>query len=205
MYAQASVPQGILTESTIRETLAQGLENRFHDQRVLVLIPDHTRTVPLPLLFRLLIEILHDARRIDVMVALGTHLPLDDDALNALVGITPDERAGRYQHVRLLMTDAGNRRQRLNGIRHLLLEVGHGDFFRHDIYLPTSELVSQPGILATLPNGQRKLILTDYELHAFGFFIHFERFDLSRLKRQCGGNKLPHVGRPLDDIYLLVV
>jgi nickel-dependent lactate racemase len=108
MYAQAAVTQGILTESTIHETLARGLENRFHDQRVLVLIPDHTRTVPLPLLFRLLVEILHDARRIDVMVALGTHLPLDDDAMNALVGITPDERAGRYKHVRLLNHDWQN-------------------------------------------------------------------------------------------------
>jgi nickel-dependent lactate racemase len=108
MYAQASVPQGILTETAIRETLVQGLENRFRDQRVLVLIPDHTRTVPLPLLFRLLVEILRDARRVDVMVALGTHLPLDDDALNALVGITPDERAGRYKHIRLLNHDWQN-------------------------------------------------------------------------------------------------
>jgi nickel-dependent lactate racemase len=108
MYAQAAVTQGILTDETIRETLTNGLEHRFHDQRVLVLIPDHTRTVPLPLLFHLVAEILHDARQIDVMVALGTHLPLDDNALNALVGITPDERAGRYKHIRLLNHDWQN-------------------------------------------------------------------------------------------------
>ncbi len=54
-----------------------GLEGRFAGQHVLVLIPDHTRTVPLPLLFRLIVEILHDARQLDFMVALGTHLPLD--------------------------------------------------------------------------------------------------------------------------------
>jgi nickel-dependent lactate racemase len=108
MQAQAAVTQGILTDETIRETLTNGLEHRFHDQRVLVLIPDHTRTVPLPLLFHLVAEILHDARQIDVMVALGTHLPLDDNALNALVGITPDERAGRYKHIRLLNHDWQN-------------------------------------------------------------------------------------------------
>jgi nickel-dependent lactate racemase len=108
MQAQAAVTQGILTDDAIRETLTNGLEHRFPDQRVLVLIPDHTRTVPLPLLFRLLAEILHDARQIDVMVALGTHLPLDDAALNALVGITPDERAGRYKHIRLLNHDWQN-------------------------------------------------------------------------------------------------
>jgi nickel-dependent lactate racemase len=108
MQAQAAVTQGILTDETIRDTLTNGLEHRFRDQRVLVLIPDHTRTVPLPLLFRLLAEILHDARQIDVMVALGTHLPLDDDALNTLVGITPDERTGRYAPIRLLNHDWQN-------------------------------------------------------------------------------------------------
>src|SRR5512141_277622 len=100
--AQAAATAGILTEETIRETLTRGLEGQFRDQRVLVLIPDHTRTVPLPLLFRLLTEILHDVRQLDVMVALGTHLPLDDSALNKLVEITPDERAGRYRPIRLL-------------------------------------------------------------------------------------------------------
>jgi nickel-dependent lactate racemase len=108
MNAQAAVNTDILTEDTIRATLTTGLEGRFRDQRVLVLIPDHTRTVPLPLLFRLLAETLHDARQIDVMVALGTHLPLDEHALNTLVGITPDERAGRYKHIRLLNHDWQN-------------------------------------------------------------------------------------------------
>ncbi len=108
MDAQAAVSTGILSEDAIRATLTSGLAGRFHDQRVLVLIPDHTRTVPLPLLFRLLAEILHDGRRIDVMIALGTHLPLDDNALNTLVGITPDERASRYKHIRLLNHDWQN-------------------------------------------------------------------------------------------------
>ncbi len=108
MDAQAAVSTGILSEDAIRATLTSGLAGRFHDQRVLVLIPDHTRTVPMPLLFRLLAEILHDARRIDVMIALGTHLPLDDHALNTLVGITPDERASRYKHIRLLNHDWQN-------------------------------------------------------------------------------------------------
>ena len=81
MQAAAAIPAGaaeLLSEDTIHEILARGLEGRLRGQRVLVLIPDHTRTAPLPLLFRLLAEVLHDARQITVMVALGTHLPLDD-------------------------------------------------------------------------------------------------------------------------------
>jgi nickel-dependent lactate racemase len=106
--AQASAVTGTLTESEIRETLTRGLEGRFQDQHVLVLIPDHTRTVPLPMLFRMLTEILHDVRQLDVMVALGTHLPLDYDALNTLVGISSDERMGEYSHIQLLNHDWQN-------------------------------------------------------------------------------------------------
>lgn len=108
LVAQASAAEGVLTQDTIHETLARGLEGRFQGQRVLVLIPDHTRTAPLPLLFQLLTEILHDARQLDFMVALGTHLPLDDDALNRLVGITAEDRAGRYRAVGLKNHDWQN-------------------------------------------------------------------------------------------------
>jgi nickel-dependent lactate racemase len=102
MYAEAHTTAGLLAEDTIHETITRGLEGRFTGQRVLVLIPDHTRTLPLPLLFRFVTEALHDARQLSVMVALGTHLPLNEDALLKLVGITPEERATTYQHVSLL-------------------------------------------------------------------------------------------------------
>jgi nickel-dependent lactate racemase len=102
LYAQVSAPNGLLVDDAVRETVTQGLEGRFRGQRVLALIPDHTRTVPLPFLFRLLVETLHDIRRLDFMVALGTHSALDEAALCRLVGVTPEERAGVYRHVGLL-------------------------------------------------------------------------------------------------------
>jgi nickel-dependent lactate racemase len=102
LYAQAAAESGALHPDTIRDTITRGLQRRFTGQRVLVLIPDHTRTLPLPFLFPLLVEALHDARQIDMMVALGTHLPLDGDALCKLVGITPEERATTYKHVNLI-------------------------------------------------------------------------------------------------------
>lgn len=86
-------PGSILTEYEIRNTLGQALEHQFTNQRVLVLIPDHTRSLPLPFLFRMLVEILSDARQLDFMVALGTHPALSAEHLNQLVGITPAERA----------------------------------------------------------------------------------------------------------------
>jgi nickel-dependent lactate racemase len=91
-----------LRETVIEETLQKGLQGRFGGARLLVLIPDHTRTLPLPRLFRILVEVLHDAKQLDFMVALGTHPPLDEEQLCHLVGITPEERQAAYGHVGLL-------------------------------------------------------------------------------------------------------
>jgi lactate racemase len=92
----------LLSEAVIRDTLERGLSGQFSGARLLVLIPDHTRTIPLPMLFRHIVEILHDAKQLDFMVALGTHPPLNHDALNKLVGITAEERTTTYKHVGIL-------------------------------------------------------------------------------------------------------
>lgn len=98
----------ILSHEQIRQTLYEGLEKQHTGQRVLVLIPDHTRTLPLPFLFREGVRILHDTKQLDFMVALGTHPPLDDNALCRLVGITQEERETTYKHIGLLNHDWEN-------------------------------------------------------------------------------------------------
>lgn len=92
----------ILTEDEVFEAFTRALEGRFAGQRVLVLIPDHTRSLPLPFLFRALVQILHSARQLDFMVALGTHPPLSKEHINQLVGITAEERQTQYRHIGLL-------------------------------------------------------------------------------------------------------
>jgi lactate racemase len=106
LYAQASAPpQQTLTADVVRETLARGLAGRFAGARLLVLIPDHTRSLPLPMLFRQLVELLHDVRQLDFMVALGTHPPLSEESLHRLVGISADEAATTFRHIGLLNHD----------------------------------------------------------------------------------------------------
>lgn len=95
-------PHQLLDADTIRQTLTSSLERQLTRQKVLVLIPDHTRTIPLPQLFRYLVEILHDTSQLDFMVALGTHPPLSEAHLQQLVGITAEERQTTYRHVGLL-------------------------------------------------------------------------------------------------------
>ena len=102
LQAKAITTQGqLLSDDEIRDTLGV-LERQFNNQRVLVLIPDHTRSLPLPFLFRALVDILHDVKQLDFIVALGTHPPLDDESLNKLVGITAEERTTTFKHIGLL-------------------------------------------------------------------------------------------------------
>jgi hypothetical protein len=59
IFSQASAPTGqFLSDDALLAVLQQGLDGRFRDQKVLVLIPDHTRSLPLPFLFRSIIAIL---------------------------------------------------------------------------------------------------------------------------------------------------
>ena len=102
VLVQAMSQSGALMYDEVSEALAQGLGGRFTGQRVLVLIPDHTRSLPLPALFRMVVEILHDVRQLDFMVALGTHPALTEESLCRLVGISAEERQTTYRHVGLL-------------------------------------------------------------------------------------------------------
>ncbi|HTX92553.1 MAG TPA: lactate racemase domain-containing protein [Anaerolineales bacterium] len=102
IHSQAAAPQDrVLDEPTILETLHRGLAGRFTHQRVLVLIPDHTRSLPLPFLFRSLVDYLRDAKQLDFMVALGTHPPLSEAGLEKLVGIPAEQRRTAFRQINL--------------------------------------------------------------------------------------------------------
>ncbi len=92
-----------LTEREVHDLTAEALAwANLDGKRVLVIIPDHTRTAPIPLFFRLFHELLGGrAAALDYLVALGTHQPMSEDALNRQVGVTAAERAERYGDVRI--------------------------------------------------------------------------------------------------------
>ncbi len=101
MLDAEAVSEKLLSAEEIRAALDKGLAKKFTGKKVLVLIPDHTRTIPLPQLFKMLVEVLGDASKLDFMVALGTHPPLDEDSLNKLVGISKEQRLTHYGWVGL--------------------------------------------------------------------------------------------------------
>jgi nickel-dependent lactate racemase len=102
IQAQAVAPSGVLSSARLLDVLTQGLAGHFTGQKVLALIPDHTRSVPLGQIFRMVVEILPDVKQLDFMVALGTHPALSEDSLNTLVGITAEQRRSLYGNIGLL-------------------------------------------------------------------------------------------------------
>ena len=103
IYSKATSPASqLLSNDQILQILHNALDRKLAGRRLLVLIPDHTRSLPLPFLFRSLVEVLHDAKQLDFMVALGTHPPLSEESLYKLVGISAEERSTTFKHVGLL-------------------------------------------------------------------------------------------------------
>ena len=86
-----------LNETEVRHVIEKAVEQHsLAGRRILVVIPDGTRTAPIPLLYRLLQDALANrAAQLDFLVALGTHAPMDDIALGKLIGAPVQrERAG---------------------------------------------------------------------------------------------------------------
>ncbi|MEM1062679.1 MAG: lactate racemase domain-containing protein, partial [Planctomycetota bacterium] len=103
MTATPADPPPVMTERAVRDWIVANVPvDDYAEKSVLFVVPDATRTAPLPLLF----DALHGhlagvAERIDVIVALGTHQPMPDDAIADMLGISSAERSGKYADVGL--------------------------------------------------------------------------------------------------------
>ncbi len=109
MVAGIGSTTGYLTEEDVRSVMAKALAQiDVAGKRLLIIIPDSTRTAPIPMFFRLFHDALiangahgRRASKLDYLIALGTHPPMSEEAINRLVGVTPEERVGRYAGVRV--------------------------------------------------------------------------------------------------------
>ena len=104
MLGQKIDKENHLSEAEIREVSSQALSKiNFSGKRVLIIIPDSTRTVPLPLFFRIFTnELQVRTKTLDFLIALGTHPPMSDEKINLLLGITGEERKSKYPRTKIL-------------------------------------------------------------------------------------------------------
>ncbi len=85
----------VMTDDEVREIIAQATaEMPIDGKRVLVITPDQTRTCPLPMMAKELhAAITPRATKLDFLIALGTHQPLDEAQIDKLFGIAPGQLA----------------------------------------------------------------------------------------------------------------
>jgi nickel-dependent lactate racemase len=94
----------LMNESQVREIVARELGKLdLAGKRVLLIVPDSTRTAPVGLMFRTIYDVIGDeVAGLDVMIALGTHPSMSAEAINKRLEITAQQRAGRYGRVKML-------------------------------------------------------------------------------------------------------
>jgi lactate racemase len=103
MFFSNGSPTTTLTSDDVQQLIASAFGPLALDgKRVLVIIPDSTRTAPIPLIFELLYkQIGKRVSRLDYLIALGTHQPMNEDAIGKLVGVSKTERKERYPNVEI--------------------------------------------------------------------------------------------------------
>src|SRR5436190_9182519 len=104
MPALAATPSAgaFLTADEVRALVAQAFPTKdYKGAKVLVIIPDATRTCPLGMVWAALHEQIGAATaQVDVMIALGTHPPMSEEAICERLEITMEQRGGTYRSVR---------------------------------------------------------------------------------------------------------
>ena len=96
-------PDGtFLNADQVRTMIAQACPAKdYKDKRVLLIVPDATRTCPLGMLFQAMFDQIGSATHaLDVMIALGTHQAMSEEAICKRLDIDLHERRTKYASVR---------------------------------------------------------------------------------------------------------
>jgi lactate racemase len=103
-----------LGEHTIRSLCATEIATwSIRGKKLLAIVPDHTRTAPIDVMFRVLDDVVREAggTAFDVLIALGTHPPMTDEAINKRLGLTVGDRVGKYARTKIFNHDWKNPNQ----------------------------------------------------------------------------------------------
>jgi len=75
----------------------------YRGRKALLIVPDGTRTAPIGLIFKAIFEQIGAvAKAVDVMIALGTHQPMSEEAICRRLEISSADRRGKYKNVKFL-------------------------------------------------------------------------------------------------------
>ena len=134
-----------LAMDQVAEVVAQACPAKdYRDKKVLVIVPDGTRTAPVGLVFQTLHRQIGDAARaLDVLIALGTHHPMSEAAICERLEISATERKDKYGRVRF-HNHAWNNPKALKNIGTISAdEIGDlsGGLFRMDVPVEVNRML----------------------------------------------------------------
>ena len=146
MTIGGSSTDGMLGETEVRSIVGRGVEAMgVRSRSVLVIVPDRTRTCPLPLLARAVHEALSEASaaRVDFLIALGSHAPPEPAQVDALFGVEEGGWAATFGESRVFNHEWANQ----DALRRIGIlradEVGEitGGLFELDVDVSVNSLV----------------------------------------------------------------
>jgi nickel-dependent lactate racemase len=118
----------------------------YRRKRVLLIVPDGTRTAPIGMVFKAIFNQLGAVtEKLDVIIALGTHHPMSEAAICQRLEISLEERRGRYGKV-VFHNHAWNNADALREIGVITAEETHeltGGLFSMDVPVEINRLVFQ--------------------------------------------------------------
>ena len=102
MIIERKNEEGFIDSSQAGEAVAEFFaQNDYAGKRVLLMVPDNTRSGPVGDIFKMVIDhIGPKAGATDVLVALGTHPPMTEEQICDRLSITLDERKSKYAQVK---------------------------------------------------------------------------------------------------------
>jgi len=107
--AEIASPSAVLPEQVEAVIAKTCPAERYRGKRVLLIVPDGTRTAPVGLIFKSLFAQIGDsASAIDILVALGTHQPMNEEAICGRLEISLAERRGTYAKVQFFNHEWNN-------------------------------------------------------------------------------------------------
>ncbi|MHC4187501.1 MAG: lactate racemase domain-containing protein [Planctomycetota bacterium] len=92
----------VIKPEHVKDTLGRFFsENDYSGKKIIVIIPDNTRSGPVGQIFQLIYEHLaKTAQSVDCLVALGTHQPLSEEQICTRLEISLDQRKSKYASVK---------------------------------------------------------------------------------------------------------
>jgi nickel-dependent lactate racemase len=102
MVIQIQNKEGSVTKEQAGQAVAEFFaKNNYADKRLLLIIPDNTRSGPIGDIFKMIFDCIgRKAKAMDILIALGTHQPMTEGQICRRLDITEAERRSKYTSVK---------------------------------------------------------------------------------------------------------